>query len=302
MTGGKDGGASCCGCCEKCRCGCRDQNGVVTKQSGLIGGPMKSAEEQSKDALNDLDRLERLLILEHKARVNASLEADRAGILRRTGKDLRPEPFPPGYVAGRQGGTTTPEEEARKGNRGSNFVGDSRYPGALGNGVEPETIREAYELAHRCPVTPPPQCRASHQLQDVLEDIRVVTMDPINPQNRRNLQRLLHAHGRGETPEEIKPESIPDPDLIAPNGEKHTMATLRTSTDHPQGTGVVWRKGLKFGEVVGGDAVTGVPPGECPQCYMEQQQKLRPGAAAAISIRKEEAVGSAEGKKVTYVD
>lgn len=289
----------------------RGRNGLAVNGNGDKFG--KTKDEEAQDALNDLDRLERLLILEHKARVKDSLEADRLGMLRRTGKDLRPEPLPPGYQAGNgagcyggnmDGGYGGPENGGVNGSQryGSNYVGDSQYPGALGDGVDPETIREAYVLAHRCPVTPPPQCRASHRLQDTLDDVRLVTMDPINPANRRSLRRLLHSNGIGSG------DGFSDEDSqtqlstggAAAGGRagqgkpvKNTLAGLRTTTDHPQGTGVVWYKGLKFGDVVA--------PGQTNGCCCGNPD-LTPGAAAAVSVRKEENLGPVGVKKVTYMD
>lgn len=273
--------------------------GLPPNVDGSNGAP-RSKDEEAQDALKDLDRLERLLIMEHKARVNASLEADRAGMLRRTGQELRPEPLPPGYCPGvgcpygaPDNGADGPRDGAERvgaPRNGSNYVGDSQYPGALGDGVDPETVREAYLLAHRCPVTPPPQCHAAHRLQDTLDDVRLAAMDPINPYNRRSLRRVLAANGAGEMPYDYDSQvqlAVAGAGAGAPGARRsseprETIASLRSKVDHPQGTGVVWYKGLKFGEVAPG------------------QQRLTPGAAAAVSMQKEENLGPVAPKKVTY--
>lgn len=265
----------------------RGRNGLPANAGQAVP---KSKDEEAQDALNDLDRLERLLILEHKARVKESLDADRLGMLRRTGKELRPEPLPPGYHPGSDNlyGVNAGADYSGAGvdgaRNGSNYIGDSQYPGALTDGVDPETVREAYILAHRCPVTPPPQCRASHRLQDTLEDVRFVTMDPINPSNRRTLRRMLGATEPDASAGEEDYQAQLSGGVIG-GPQKETLASLRATTDHPQGTGVVWYKGLKFGDVIG--------PG---------QQGLTPGAAAAVSVQKEENVGPVAVKKVTYAD
>lgn len=264
----------------------RGRNGLPPLGNGE--GAPKTKDEEAQDALNDLDRLERLLILEHKARVKDSLDADRLGMLRQTGKELRPEPLPPGYTPGANNNYGSGPQEGYPcgdgtGRVGTNYVGDSDYPNGLCDGADPETIREAYILAHRCPVTPPPQCRASHRLQDTLDDVRFVAMDPINPQNRRSLRRILNGQKGSEC------NCFDEDGQIqlssgaaggaggAGSGEKETLASLRSKTDHPQGTGVVWYRGLKFGQVVPG-------------------QDVAPGAAAAASG------GPVAVKRVAYSD
>lgn len=250
----------------------------------------KSKDEEADDALKDLDRLERLLILEHKERVKESLDADRLGMLRATGKDLRPEPLPPGYVAGRNSLKNMSDLSGAPGaaaRNGSNYVGFSDDVG-FGENMDPETIREAYILAHRCPVTPPPQCRASHRLQDVVDDVRMVALDPCNPHNRRSLRRVLNSNGIGEPlADEDAQRQVSGGVLNGGSrnsqGNKDTLASLRATSDHPQGTGVVWYKGLKFGDVIG-------------------SKDLTPGAAAAVSVRKEEGLDAVAVKRVTYAD
>lgn len=218
----------------------------------------KSNDAVEDDALRDLDRLERLLILEHKTRVSDALQSDQFAFLRRNGKERRPEPLPSGVYSSAARGQHHPTAQDGSGFPGgaaidTNYLGDSTRPGALGSRVGPETIREAYLLAHRCPVTPPPQCRASHQLQDALEDVRMVAMDPINPSNRLQLCRLLHKHGKGEAPNEAELQRLlsKNSDKAGQGLAKHTLASLRTSAEHPQGTGVVWYTGLKHGDVLG---------------------------------------------------
>lgn len=233
-------------------------NALRMRGCGGANGVGKSKDRADEDALQDLDRLERLLILEHKTRVNDALKADRLAFLRTTGKERRPEPLPPGvnpnalrtqYHAPLGGASGSPAGAGIS----TNYLGDSAFPGALGSRVGPETIREAYLLAHRCPVTPPPQCHASHQLQDTLEDVRMVTMDPINPSNRLQLRRLLHKHGKGEEVDEMELQKLlsKNSGKVAQGKPKYTLASLRTSFDHPQGTGVVWYNGLKPDDVLG---------------------------------------------------
>lgn len=283
-------------------------NALRMRGCGGANGTQKSKDALEDDALHDLDRLERLLILEHKTRVNDALKADRLAFLRRTGKEMRPEPLPPGvnptavrahYQATGGEAVEPAEGEGMK----TNYLGDSAYPGALGSRVGPETIREAYALAHRCPVTPPPQCRASHQLQDTLEDVRMVTMDPINPSNRLQLRRLLQKHGKGEPVDEIELQRLLSQTAgkTSEGQPKHTLASLRTSFDHPQGTGVVWYTGLKPGDVLGcpqkgncGCSAACNGGGACCSCCLSNSGGI-PKCTAAPGTAASPAVGGRNG-------
>lgn len=224
----------------------RGRTGAPNGKTGSTGAAQgnsaagKSKEEEEKDAMEELDRLERLLILEHKARINATLEADRVATLR-DGKaattGLRgPQPLPAGY-------STNGNQQPPFNGSGSNYRGGD----SLLDGANAETIREAYELAHQCPVTPPVQCRSSHRLQDTMNDVRAVTMDPINPAGRVALQQVLYDNGMSATPpasasankQQLYGSGKGDGTMM----EKEfgsSLAKNRTSHAHPQGAGVVW--------------------------------------------------------------
>lgn len=235
--------------------------------------PIKTKDEEGQDSMKELDRLERLLILEHKARVAASLEADKLGSLRMKEED-RPQPLPAGYTSPFGSNGEMPHANGSTLGR-SNYKGDSAYPGALGDGADLPTVREAFVLAHECPVTPPPQCRASHRLQDTMNDVRFVTMDPINTDNRDTLQRLVYSDGVASTLDHLPAASHGNgKEKTSTDGEKYefgnTLAQNRTSLRHPVGTGVVWTP-LVDKSRTGLETESSAPPAS-----------LRPGALAAI--------------------
>ncbi|KEG09178.1 hypothetical protein DQ04_05661000 [Trypanosoma grayi] len=180
------------------------------------GSKMMTREEQEKEAMDDLDRLERLLILEHKARVKATTEAERLNHLRSTGKGLRPQPFDACAERTENNGAPLQQLDA----------------------AQASTIREAYDRAQRCSVTPPPHCEASHRLQHTIDDVRAVARDPINRNNAAALQQVLYREGvPGATP-------TPSETCDALNGVTGTTVGKRVnySGPRPEGAGVVWRK------------------------------------------------------------
>ncbi|EAN78818.1 uncharacterized protein TEOVI_000826300 [Trypanosoma equiperdum] len=194
--------------------------GVRAAQQCLLNGSngmAKTREEQEKDAMDDLDRLERLLVLEHKSRVKAAADAENFETLKRTGKGPRPIPF------------DAPEEQVR--------VKSATPP--QGTIVMPGTVREAYDAAHRCSVTPPPHCEDSHRLQHVIEKVRTVARDPANRDNAAALGAVLHRQCGAGTPP-VSREGVATPPI---EGMK-TIGTLNTYGPRPEGAGVVWCRGL----------------------------------------------------------
>ncbi|ESL08460.1 hypothetical protein TRSC58_03837 [Trypanosoma rangeli SC58] len=198
-----------------------------TRGAGGAGGGVsvkpKTREEQETEAMEDLDRLERLLILEHKARVKATADAERLALLKSTGKGPRPQPFEA------PSSSLTEEEEQER----------LRAKGV--HAYQPGTIREAYENARRCSVTPPPHCEASHMLQHTMDDLRDVTRDPINKKNPEKLQNILQLRGaQGTTPKSVSPGQA--------NADANGVgdSTVKKWRDYfgprPEGAGVVWRK------------------------------------------------------------
>lgn len=254
------------------------QSTTSSAQQNGDGKTKKTKEEEEKDAMDELDRLERLLILEHKARVNATLEADRLGTLRdgNAASSTRggPLPLPPGYTPN---GQTSFGQQPPFSGSGSNYrSGDTMFVGA-----DPETVREAYELAHQCPVTPPPQCRSSHRLQDTLNGVRAVTMDPINPAGRDAIQDVLYTNGMVSTPGASA--SANQQQLYNADNERElgtSLAKNRTSHSHPQGAGVVWVNGKK--KIINKADGSGVAATQ----YQPKQQA--------------DGSGAANSKKVTY--
>ncbi|RNF19355.1 uncharacterized protein Tco025E_04166 [Trypanosoma conorhini] len=195
--------------------------GACGSGAGVAVKP-KTKEEQEAEAMEDLDRLERLLILEHKARVKATADAERHALLESTGKGPRPQPFealPP------------PPAEA-----------EAKDATKMGSGVyQAGTIREAYENAHRCSVTPPPHCEASHLLQHTMDDVREVARDPVNKRNPVKLQNILQLQGaQGATPKSLSPGQA---DAAGSGvGDSTAKRGWGYFGPRPEGAGVVWRK------------------------------------------------------------
>ncbi|RNF11400.1 hypothetical protein TraAM80_01017 [Trypanosoma rangeli] len=187
----------------------------------VVPAKPKTKEEQEAEAMEDLDRLERLLILEHKARVKATADAERLALLESTGKGPRPQPF--------EAPSPSLTEEIQKKVR----KGASLY--------QPGTIREAYENACRCSVTPPPHCEASHLLQHTMDDLRDVARDPINKKNPEKLQNILQIQGaQGATPKSLSPgQADADANGVGDSTAKKWRDYL---APRPEGAGVVWRK------------------------------------------------------------
>ncbi|KAH9589121.1 hypothetical protein LSM04_002514 [Trypanosoma melophagium] len=192
-------------------------------------------EEREKAAMEDLDRLERLLILEHKSRVKAAADAGNLEMRQSTGKGMRPVPFDAKDNAAEAtaGGANVPEMSTR----------DAGLNGTPVQGtvvVQPGTIREAYDLAERCSVTPPPQCEVSHRLQHTIDDVRAVASDPINRKNPTTLRRVLQREGvAGVTPtssDKSEGQNVVD------NGDAAAARPAINFGPRPEGAGVVWRK------------------------------------------------------------
>ncbi|KPI89597.1 hypothetical protein ABL78_1262 [Leptomonas seymouri] len=206
--------------------------------SGNNASGKETAEQRQAREKAELDALERLLIAEYKARTQATMEAERLKAASTNSAAHRPQPLPEGYTIG--------DGQA---NDNAGYDGDSRPWGGSGSyGQNASTIHEAYAMAQECPVTPPAHCHASHRLQDTMEDVRKVTSDPINPSNRRALQRLLNKNGLGNG-EDYGSESSPTRgdatgktgiNGATENAFGSSLAQIRTSNLHPRGAGVVW--------------------------------------------------------------
>lgn len=294
-------------------------NGTTrSARQGMTGGSgSRTKEEEAADAMAELDRLERLLMLEHKTRVRAAMEADKLSSIGSLGSH-RLKPLPEDYKASlRQRGL-----EGSGGNEdGGTFRGDQSY------GTNACTIHEAYDLAHDCPVPPPMQCHASHRLQDTLDDLRLVTMDPALPSNRSALKKVLFDNGIGNgAPQSDNTADGSGPaaaDTLGGTGRfGNSLAQIRNSNSHPQGAGVVWGPKLKGINAATLDvntltlertspAATAAAPAAPPApsaaatppppaatvggSLSKAPPHLSPGAAAAVSMQK------SSGKKVTYV-
>lgn len=199
-------------------------------RTGTKGGTARAAQTkdgEDEDAMQELDRLERLLIEEHTARVRATLEAERLSGLRQSGTAGRPREMPEDMKAGSQNQVTFSDSATASRGGADNTFGSSGRQG---------TIRDAYEAAHNCPVTPPVQCQASHQLQDTLDGVREITRDPVNTDNRGRLGRLANG--------EATPTSAQRSPTAAPQQEQfefgNSLAQNVRSGYHPYGAGVVW--------------------------------------------------------------
>ncbi|KAG8348560.1 hypothetical protein ERJ75_000948300 [Trypanosoma vivax] len=176
----------------------------------------KSREAAEKEAMDELDRLERLLILEHKARVKATAAAENLELIQTKGKGPRPQPFEP---------------------KVETVVGQADTHAGF---VPPANVREAYEAAHRCSVTPPPHCEKSHRLQHTIDNVRAVTRDPANSKNAAVLRSLLqdqrgtpNPQGEGNFNESMDPAAV-------------SRRPANFFGPRPEGAGVVWR-GVRSG-------------------------------------------------------
>lgn len=215
--------------------------GATTGVSDAKNATMGGVGETPEEAMADLDRLERLLVLEHKARVQAALEAGQLASLRATGKAPEPQSLPADYTAMGQSYNVTATSP--------DGLNDSR-DGVNGDSWQsPATIHDAYVAAHVCPITPPPQCHASHQLQDTLNTVRLVTRDPVNTTNRSTLNRVLEQGGAaaaqsspGQSPSAVAGGNATAMGLSGTARGGPSLAELRTSKVHPQGAGLVWVK------------------------------------------------------------
>ncbi|KPA84527.1 putative mitochondrial hypothetical protein [Leptomonas pyrrhocoris] len=208
--------------------------------SGNDASAKETAEQRQARETAELDGLERLLIAEYKARTQATLEAERLKASSTNASARRPQPLPEGYASG---GVQDNDNAGYNGEPGT--WGRSGPVGSGSYGQDASTIHEAYAMAQDCPATPPAQCHASHRLQDTMDDVRKVTGDPVNTNNRRALQRLLNKNGLGGGEDGGSGTSSTRGDSTGNKGAREnafgsSLAQLRTSTTHPRGAGVVW--------------------------------------------------------------
>lgn len=156
-----------------------------------------------QQAYEDLDELEKLLIAEHKARVEAACEADRLTLLRSKGSAVGEQYDNDAHARHCHLSTqtrryphscTTPEScAAAPTEAATTCCGnhcEENGPSQL-SCVSRQTIHDAFERAHRCPVTALPQCQASRELQDTLNDLRMIVMDPLNKSNGEALRQVI---------------------------------------------------------------------------------------------------------------
>lgn len=249
----------------------------ASQNNGNAASAPETAEERQAREVAELDALERLLMLEYKARTKAAMEAERLKGNATGGTARRPQPLPEGYMS------SSMADKADSGTWGRSGPGVGA--GSYGPGVA--TIHEAYVAAQDCLAEPPAQCHASHLLQDTMDDVRKVTFDPVNAGNRRALQQLLHQHGMAETPTGEAGAGTGK----AASGTEHnafgsSLAQIRTSYAHPRGAGVVWvpKAQSSSKQVTPNDTNVLSTQGKAPAA-------LSPGAAAAIA---------AQEKHVTY--
>ncbi|KAG5495327.1 hypothetical protein GH5_02983 [Leishmania sp. Ghana 2012 LV757] len=263
--------------------------------SQTVGGDdsmKETAEQREAREAAELDALERLLMLEYKARTRATMEAER---LKRstTGETARcPKPLPENYMSSSKADMVGyPESGTENFNRA--------VPGEGSFGMDACTIHDAYAMAHNCPAEPPAQCHSSHRLQDTMDDVRKVTADPINTGNRRALQQLLHQHGMAEAP---TVESGATTGKAVSGTEQNafgsSLAQIRTSYAHPRGAGLVWVPKVQLAAksqpsttdsntlVVEGNPAAGTGSSKRPPM-------LSPGAAAAVAAVEDQATYAA---------
>ncbi|GET91366.1 hypothetical protein, conserved [Leishmania tarentolae] len=249
-----------------------DRNGLVKE----------TAEQRETREAAELDALERLLMLEYKARTQATMEANRLKRNATSATNPGPKPLPEGYTSGSIDGRMGYSPYGTEA-----LGGTAAGEGSFGSGAC--TIHEAYAMAHDCPAEPPAQCHASHRLQDTMDDVRKVTADPVHTGNRRALQKLLHQHGMAESPASdngaAAHKTTSGTEL---NAFGTSLAQIRTSYAHPRGAGVVWvptqvsaaasPSATKDSDalVVEHSAAAGSGNSKCPP-------GLSPGAAAALA-------------------
>ncbi|KAG5496095.1 hypothetical protein JKF63_02393 [Porcisia hertigi] len=273
----------------------RGRNGVpggnqytIRNSSGLAAGPgasqnvdgngsvKETAEQRQAREAAELDALERLLMLEYKARAQATMEADRLKRNASSATPRCPQPLPVGYMSSSMGDKTRYPDSGMESRCGAS-AGEGYFgPGAC-------TIHDAYAIAHSCPAEPPVQCHASHRLQDTMDSVRKVTADPINNANRHALQRLLHENGMAAAP---MGESGTANSKAVSGTEQNvfgsTLAEIRSNYAHPRGAGVVWvpkvQSSMKDSNVlrVEGGATAGAG-------NSKSLPTLSPGAAAAVA-------------------
>ncbi|CAJ1011161.1 hypothetical protein Q4I28_006474 [Leishmania naiffi] len=253
----------------------------ASRRDGGNNSMKETAEEREAREAAELDALERLLMLEYKARTQATIEAERLKRNATSATARDPKPLPEGY----SNSSTTD----RMGHLESGMEG-SFSPGTC-------TIHEAYAMAHDCPAEPPVQCHASHRLQDTMDDVRKVTADPINTGNRRALQKILHQHGMAETP---TIESGAVTSKAASGTEQNafgsSLAQIRTSYAHPRGAGLVWVPTVQSASMSQSSMKDSNPPVVHSSIAAgggssKRPPVLSPGAAAAVA---------AEANRVSY--
>jgi hypothetical protein len=263
----------------------------------------ETAEQRQARETAELDALERLLIAEHRARVRATMERERLKSASTNAATRRPQPLPEGYAA--------------DGTHGSNDNGGSGASGSWGNGgladsygQNARTIHEAYAMAQECPITPPAQCHASHRLQDTMNDVRKVTGDPVNPSNRRSLQRLLNKNGMGSGEDGDSEMSSVRGDAASAAGVScgtvnafgSSLAQIRTSNSHPRGAGVVWmsaapqQSSTKNTHVLMVESGVGGPAAASGSAKYSPPPPLSPGATATGAAAQQ----SSNERHVTY--
>lgn len=252
--------------------------GNGTQGSAKGASDTETAEQRHARETAELDALERLLIYEYKARTRATLETERLKAASANATARRPQPFPEGYAIGSRGGDGTADFDDADATWGR-----SQSAGSMRNAA---TIHEAYAQAQACPVTPPAQCHASHRLQDTMDDVQRITRDPVNPDNRRSLQRLLQGNGAGGGSGEATPArgNSAGSNSAAANTFGSSLAQIRTSNAHPHGAGVVWVSPSAAGasKSAAGDTNVLVVDGSAAAGSAKRPPPLSPGAAAAV--------------------
>ncbi|KAK7199639.1 hypothetical protein NESM_000009000 [Novymonas esmeraldas] len=248
------------------------------------GSAGETAEQRQAREMAELDALERLLMLEYKARTKAAMEAERLKGNATSATGRRPQPLPEGYTSNSAADMSGYPEAGTWGRSGD----------GAGAVTDARTIHEAYAMAHGCPAEPPTQCHASHRLQDTLDDVRKVTADPVNTVNRRALQQLLHQHGMAETPKSDYDATATAGNAVSGAGQSafgSTLAQIRTSYAHPRGAGVVWAPRTQSPAKSQTYLAESSAPAADGTAASKRPPVLSPGAAAAVA---------AQEKHVTY--
>ncbi|CAC9523087.1 protein of unknown function - conserved [Leishmania donovani] len=260
----------------------------ASQTAGGNGSMKETAEQREAREAAELDALERLLMLEYKARTQATMEAERLKRNATSATTRGPKPVPEGYTSGSTADRMEYSASGAEG-RGRTAAGEGSFaPDAF-------TIHEAYAMAHDCPAEPPAQCHASHRLQDTLDDVRKVTADPVHTGNRRALKQLLHRHGMAEAPTSDNGAATGKAASgTEPNAFGSSLAQIRTSYAHPRGAGLVWvptapsaaasQSSMKDSDVVVVERSAAAGAGSA-----KRPAGLSPGAAAALAADEKQA-------------